>query len=407
MKGYLPAADRVFFHTYLLPVLLSRGRADEISLSLRANDGSYLPVLLNARRDESRGRSLNTCVFLAMHRRHLFESEVLTAKRAAEEAVRAEREAVERMKQVQVQLALRERLASVGTLAAGAAHEINNPLAYITVNLELVSEMLAEGESLAEEQRREIGEMITEVREGVERIRIIVSGLRSLTRTDDGRRSPVDVSQALEIAVRMTASARRTRASLEIQADPVPRVDADEGRLTQVFINLLSNAEQAMTEPSVARNVIRVIMRTDAAGCAIVEVHDNGPGIPADIHQRIFDPFFTTKPVGSGTGLGLSICHGIVSALGGSILLTSEVGAGACFQITLPPSRAAVQSGEMLAGRGDASPGAAASEAQTSVDGVDRPLAAGSAPYVGDACPPPFTESPPSTPPASSARHAA
>jgi C4-dicarboxylate-specific signal transduction histidine kinase len=137
MKGYLPAADRVFFHTYLLPVLLSRGRADEISLSLRANDGSYLPVLLNARRDESRGRPLNSCVFLAMHRRHLFESEMLTAKRAAEEAARAEREAVERMKEVQAQLALSERLASVGTLAAGAAHEINNPLAYITVNLEL------------------------------------------------------------------------------------------------------------------------------------------------------------------------------------------------------------------------------------------------------------------------------
>ena len=108
-----------------------------------------------------------------------------------------------------------------------------------------------------------------------------------------------------------------------------------------MFINLLVNAAQAMTDGDVDRNIIKICTYTDAEGRAVIEVHDNGPGISAEIRSRIFDPFFTTKPVGAGTGLGLSICHGIVTSLGGTILLTSELGVGSCFRVTLPASSAA------------------------------------------------------------------
>jgi CheY-like chemotaxis protein len=168
-----------------------------------------------------------------------------------------------------------------------------------------------------------------------------VSSLRSLSRGDEERRTPLDVRCAVAVAARMTANELRFRARLETTLDPVPLVDADEGRLGQVFINLLVNAAQAMSQGAIADNVIRIVTRTDAEGRAVIEVHDNGPGISAEVCRRIFDPFFTTKPVGAGTGLGLSICHGIVTSLGGTIVVTSEVGVGSCFRVTLPASSTA------------------------------------------------------------------
>jgi signal transduction histidine kinase len=340
IERHLPVASRLFLHTYLLPLLVLEGRADEISFSFRPTSGPDIPVLLNAVRREHQGCFLTTCVFLAMRRRHLYESELLAAKKAAEAATRAEQEAASRIKDIQAQLAFSERLASVGTLAAGVAHEINNPLAYVSLNLEAMSEMLAAPGGVSAATRDEAARLVTEVSEGVERIRVIVDGLRSLSRSDEDRRVPVDLRRAVEIAVRMTTTELRYRARLEIQADTVPLVDADEGRLGQVLINLLVNAAQAMPGDDVARNLIRVVTRTDLKGRAVVEVHDNGPGISAEIRRRIFDPFFTTKPVGAGTGLGLSICHGIITSLGGTVLVTSELGAGTCFRVTLPASGA-------------------------------------------------------------------
>ncbi len=300
-----------------------------------------MPVLLNAVRREHQGRFVSTCAFLAMHRRHLYESELLAAKKAAEAAVRAEQEAVTRIKDIQTQLAFNERLAAVGTLAAGVAHEINNPLAYVSLNLESMGSILERPASLSGAQREEMATMVTEIREGMERIRAIVNSLRSLSRSDEERRAPVDVRRAVAIAARMTNNELRFRARLDTTIGPVPLVDADEGRLGQVFINLLVNAAQAMPEGNVERNLIQIVTFTDAEGRAVVELHDNGPGISAELRGRILDPFFTTKPVGAGTGLGLSICHGIVTSLGGTILVTSEVGVGSCFRVTLPPTSGA------------------------------------------------------------------
>jgi signal transduction histidine kinase len=123
--------------------------------------------------------------------------------------------------------------------------------------------------------------------------------------------------------------------------DPVRPVWANPARLEQVVLNLLLNAAQAMPDAGIGRNEIHVRVRSDEDGHAVLEVSDNGPGIPAAVLTRIFDPFFTTKPSGVGTGLGLSICHGIVSSLGGRITVHSEPGNGATFRVVLPTPDAA------------------------------------------------------------------
>jgi CheY-like chemotaxis protein len=131
----------------------------------------------------------------------------------------------------------------------------------------------------------------------------------------------------------------RHAARLTVDLGQLPTVNANETRLGQVFLNLLVNAAQAIGEGSADKNEIRVRSFTDAAGRAVVEVQDSGPGIAPEISSKIFDPFFTTKPIGSGTGLGLSICQSIVVALSGSIEVVSELGKGALFRVVLPPNK--------------------------------------------------------------------
>jgi CheY-like chemotaxis protein len=133
----------------------------------------------------------------------------------------------------------------------------------------------------------------------------------------------------------------RHRARLVKAYGPVPPVEGSESRLGQVVLNLLVNAAHAITEGSAEQNEIRVTTSTDAEGRAVLEVRDTGGGIAPGARQRIFDPFFTTKEIGVGTGLGLSICHGIVSAMGGTIAVDSQPGAGSLFRVVLPPASAA------------------------------------------------------------------
>jgi CheY-like chemotaxis protein len=183
---------------------------------------------------------------------------------------------------------------------------------------------------------KEVEDMAVEAREGAERVRKIVRGLKTFSRADEERRVVMDVKSALELAVNMAFNEMRHRARLVKDYGPVPLVDADEARLGQVFINLLINAAQTIPEGDVAANEIRIVTSTDTTGRAVVEVKDTGPGIPAAVLGRIFDPFFTTKPVGIGTGLGLSICHSIVTGMGGEIAVVSELGRGTTFRVTLP-----------------------------------------------------------------------
>jgi len=229
-----------------------------------------------------------------------------------------------------------DRMASLGTLAAGIAHEINNPLAYVTGNLEAAAEMI-DGPALAPSPvRAELAGVIGNARDGAERVRKIVHGLRSFSRAEEESRVPLALPDVLDAAIRLTANEVKHRARLELELGTTPRVIADDSRLTQVFINLLINAAHAIPEGHSDANRIAVRTRTDSEGRAVIEVEDSGLGMSADVQARVFDPFFTTKDVGVGTGLGLSICHGIVTGLGGQITIESAVGLGTIVRIVLP-----------------------------------------------------------------------
>lgn len=250
------------------------------------------------------------------------------------------RQAAELQETLQRQLLFADRMASVGTLAAGVAHEINNPLSYLTANIALILEELDRlGNGPLSGEVAELKEMSGGVRDGAERIRKIVRGLETFSRVEEERRAVIEMVPALELAVDMTLNEIRHRARLVRSFGPTPPVEADESRLGQVFINLLLNAAQAVPEGDIAGNEIRIATSTDALGRAVIEIADTGAGIPAAIIDRVFDPFFTTKPVGLGTGLGLSICHTIVSGIGGEITVASREGRGTTFRVVLPAAR--------------------------------------------------------------------
>jgi PAS domain S-box-containing protein len=236
--------------------------------------------------------------------------------------------------QMQARLLFSDRMASVGTLAAGVAHEINNPLAYITANLGFAAEEL--GRMATSAPLREIRQAIDEARDGAERVRVIVRDLKTFSRADEQESGLADVKRVLESAINMSFNEIRHRAQLVRQFADVPPVVANEGRLGQVFLNLLVNAAQAIPEGTAANHEIEVVLRSNENREIVVEVRDTGSGIPPEHIPRLFDPFFTTKPVGVGTGLGLAVCHGIVTGLGGEIEVQSEVGKGSVFRVRLP-----------------------------------------------------------------------
>jgi signal transduction histidine kinase len=246
-------------------------------------------------------------------------------------------------RKMQEQLLISDRMASVGTLAAGVAHEINNPLASICTNLELMGKSLAElaSQTAYDRQLDEILDELHDAREAADRVRLIVRDLKIFSRApDDERRGPVEVQRVLESSLRMAWNEIRHRARLVKEYGRTPLVDANEARLGQVFLNLIVNAAQAIPEGDAANNVVRLSTGVTADGRVSISVSDTGAGIAPETLPRIFDAFFTTKAVGVGTGLGLAICHRIVRGLGGEIQVESQLGQGATFQILLPPSAA-------------------------------------------------------------------
>lgn len=236
-------------------------------------------------------------------------------------------------------LARQEKLATMGTLAAGVGHEINNPLTLISANIEHALEEIEHG------QGHQLSGVLQEVRDGAERIRKIVRGLRAFAR-EDVVAVPINVEAVVGVATQMARHELRSRATLDVVRGGPPLVLADEGQLSQILLNLLVNASQAFTSHDPTVNKVTIRTERTAQGQVAIEVEDNGPGIPPEVLARIFDPFFTTKPVGQGTGLGLSISQSIASSLGGELTCTTRVGQGTTFRLTLPvaePSPAPVR----------------------------------------------------------------
>jgi PAS domain S-box-containing protein len=228
------------------------------------------------------------------------------------------------------ELALAERMTLLGRLAAGLAHEINNPLAYAHASLEVATSQLAglAGPTDALEQS------LARAREGTERVRGIVRDLKMLSRAEDEPGEAVDLHALLDSTLALAANAIGAKARVVRDYREAPRARATRGRLGQLFLNLLLNAADAI--PDEGNHEIRVSISTSATGHAVVEISDTGIGIPPALAARVFEPFFTTKAVGSGTGLGLAICHRIVTQLGGEIALESTPRVGTTFRVTLP-----------------------------------------------------------------------
>jgi len=248
----------------------------------------------------------------------------------------------------QHQLLQRDRMAALGTLSAGVAHEINNPLTYLLVNLEHVLRRLRAASAsddpffeLARDPHGGLTGLVQSLQhavDGANRVRQIVRDLLTFAQGNIEQHGMLDVRGIVESATQMAWHEIRHRARLVKRLADVPPVDASEARLGQVFLNLLVNAAQAIPEGKADRHEVRVSTRTDDQGRAVVEVTDTGMGIAAEDMPRIFDPFFTTKGEG-GTGLGLSISLGTVKSVGGDIQVESLPGRGTTVRVVLPPAK--------------------------------------------------------------------
>jgi signal transduction histidine kinase len=253
--------------------------------------------------------------------------------------------AMAELERTQEQLVMADRRVSVGRLAAGVAHEVNNPMASLSGNLEFVaSELGALQVSLTAqaaptawcEAVHEAATVVGDCRRSAGRVVHIVRSLKTFARGDEDQRQVLCLDGPMEAAIDMAMHEVKHRARLERRYGVLPHVLANEVRLSQVFLNLLINAAQAIPDGDAERHQICVALDTDADGRAVAEVSDTGCGMTPEVMERIFDPFFTTKAIGVGSGLGLPISRNIVQKLDGEITVQSQPGQGTTFRIVLP-----------------------------------------------------------------------
>lgn len=243
------------------------------------------------------------------------------------------RDVTERVR-LQEQLLVADRMASIGMLAAGVAHEVNNPLAWVLNNIEIAMRLLAPLGDAAAQSRQVLGVAL----EGVDRIRTIVRDLLALSRVDDVVVGPIDVRAVVESTLSLASKTIGERAELSFALQEVPLARGNAARLAQVLVNLITNALEAMPAGTRSANQLRVGVHASSDGI-VVEVIDNGIGIAPENAARIFEPFFTTKTPGSGTGLGLAISQRLVAEMGGWLSFESAPGKGSTFRVTLAQIR--------------------------------------------------------------------
>jgi len=237
---------------------------------------------------------------------------------------------------IQRRLVDADRLAAMGTLAAGVAHEINNPLTYALLGTQRIEALVADPR-LPPEIVGTIRDRLAEIQHGITRVASITSGLRSFARPDDTSLGPVDLSATLDQALRMVDNDLRHKAELVRHVQHVPPVLGNSSRLEQVFVNILLNAIQSL--PTDGSHTITVALAPRGDDRVTLSITDTGRGIPDEIRGKIFDPFFTTRRIGEGMGLGLSVCKTIVEGFGGAIEVASRPGTGTTMTVVLRASR--------------------------------------------------------------------
>ncbi len=287
--------------------------------------------------------------------------DVLNSQRELEQKVDS---ATRALREAQAQLVQQEKMVSLGQLTAGVTHEINNPLTFVRTNVtsldrdlgdlvELLDAYAALDERLAEiapdelerivdlrddlcldDPREVIGQLVRETLGGLDRIQHIIRDLKVFARLEDAERRPVDVREGIESTIKMLGPALENGVRVECDFQQVPVVDAYPALLNQVFMNIVQNGVEAAPDHG---GRVRVVTRVEGDD-GVIEVIDNGPGVPEELRGRVFDPFFTTKEVGGGTGLGLSLSYGVVERHGGRIEIEDAPGGGALFRIVLPVS---------------------------------------------------------------------
>ncbi|MBI5615652.1 MAG: bacteriohemerythrin [Gammaproteobacteria bacterium] len=260
----------------------------------------------------------------------------------------------ERLQQTQAQLLQSEKMASIGQLAAGVAHEINNPVGYVKSNLNALGGYLNDLVQIIETfgtdpaaaaqlirdrdfafMREDAGKLLGESLEGVDRVQHIVQDLKNFSHVDQAEWQAADLGRSLDSTLTLVWNDLKYKAEIVKDYQPLPPVECLSRQINQVFMNILVNAGQAIAQRGT------ITLRTRAEGAfAVVEIADTGQGMPPEVAKRIFEPFFTTKPVGSGTGLGLSIAYGIVKKHHGSLEVESTPGKGTTFRLRLPFARA-------------------------------------------------------------------
>jgi signal transduction histidine kinase len=291
---------------------------------------------------------------------HGLEDQVLVRTEQLRSANDELRTAYRDLQATQMQLIQREKMASVGQLVAGVAHELNNPIGFVFSNVSTLEDFvkrlrgmldvyrgvtLPEAEAARVEEQwkvlkvdyalKYLDSMIQGIREGAERSRKIVRDLRVFARGQDEVWQAVDLHEEIESSLTLLNHLLKDRVTVERKFGALPAVECIRSQIDQVFLNLLANAGQAITGPGVL-----TVETAVEDGSAVVVIADTGPGIPPELLSRVFDPFFTTKPVGEGTGLGLSISYEIVKKHGGELSAESPAGGGARFTLRLPLTRA-------------------------------------------------------------------
>ncbi|HEY0979028.1 MAG TPA: 7TM diverse intracellular signaling domain-containing protein [Flavobacteriales bacterium] len=328
-------------------VLLSFGLADKINVLRREKERSHAEALRMSQENERIIRDQN-----------------VDLERKVNERTKALVESNDHLKRTQSQLVAAEKMASLGQLTAGIAHEINNPLNFISSNIPPLKRDLLELEEVlaayrhagsdptalakvldleqrigVDENVREVHEILLSMEEGASRTSAIVRGLRTFSRLDEDDLKAADLNEGLRSTLIVLAPNLRDQVEVRMDLKEIPDVECYPGKVNQVFMNILTNAAQAAKKKHGSTGA-QVCLSTDATPDeVIVTIADNGVGMTPEVQARIFEPFFTTKDVGEGTGLGLSIVHSIIEKHGGRIEVDSAPGEGTAFRVILPLNR--------------------------------------------------------------------